>query len=90
MCFTGANLDPQVFGERASDFLPGRANADRLLTWNNELRDIRSCPSAAGCPAAPRGCPGTHLSIHLTERVVGYVVKSIEEDQDNGKLKAEL
>ena len=56
---TGANLDPAIFGSAASGdgasseweesdaaaFRPGRANADRLLTWNNELRAIRSCPT---------------------------------------------
>ena len=40
---SGANVDPAIFGSDANEFRPGRENADRLLTWNNELRDIRSC-----------------------------------------------
>ena len=40
---SGANVDPAIFGSDAMEFRPGRENADRLLTWNNELRDIRSC-----------------------------------------------
>ena len=43
MSTSGANVDPAVFGSDAMEFRPGRENADRLLTWNNELRDIRSC-----------------------------------------------
>ena len=43
MSTSGANVDPAIFGSDAMEFRPGRENADRLLTWNNELRDIRSC-----------------------------------------------
>ena len=32
-----------------------------------EWGDFKSCPSVAGCPAAPRGCPGTFLSMHLAK-----------------------
>ena len=73
--------------ESPETFRPGRANAERLMTWNNELGAIRSCPTAAGCPAAPRGCPGTHLAIHLTEKVVGVVVRAIEDYRESeGKV----
>ena len=44
---------------------------------------------AAGCPAAPRGCPGTYLAIHLTEKVVEFVVRDIERYHE-GKGKTEL
>lgn len=40
---SGANVDPAVWGEDALEFKTGRPNAERLMTWNNELGDIRSC-----------------------------------------------
>ena len=40
---SGANRDPTVFGEDAGTFRPGRENAERLLTWNNEYGEIREC-----------------------------------------------
>ncbi|CAE7555773.1 unnamed protein product [Symbiodinium sp. CCMP2456] len=62
-----ANHDPAVFGgphaqeEFASAFIPGRENADRLLTFVAELRDIRQCPNVTGCVQAPRFCLGAFL-----------------------------
>lgn len=74
---SGANRDPQVFEEPA-DFSPGRDNADRVLSWNAEVRDFRTCETVAGCPAAPRGCPGMFLSLRLSTRVVAFFVEGIQ------------
>lgn len=49
-----------------------------FVAWNNELDAIRSCPTAAGCPAAPRGCPGTHLALHLATKVTTFVVDAMD------------
>ena len=75
---SGANRDPQVFG-RPDDFLPGRVNAEKLLSWNNEWGHIRSCGTVAGCPMAPRGCPGAFLSLRLATKTVEFFVAGIEE-----------
>lgn len=75
---TGANRDPTFWGDDADEFKPGRPNAQKLMTWNNELDAIRSCPTAAGCPAAPRGCPGTHLALHLATKVTTFVVDAMD------------
>ena len=72
----GSNKDPSLFEEPLA-FRPGRKNALRLLTWNNELRDIRACPTAAGCDAAPRGCMGTHLSLRVATAVVEFFVSGL-------------
>jgi len=81
---SGANRDPTVFADPDA-FAPGRANAERLLTWNAELRDIR-----AG--TAPRGCPGTHLALRLATAVVAYFVPGIEAKLGDaqGKARADL
>ncbi|CAK9015418.1 Uncharacterized protein SCF082_LOCUS12748 [Durusdinium trenchii] len=73
---SGANRDPQVF-KNPHDFVPGRENAERLLSWNNEWGDFKSCPSVAGCPAAPRGCPGTFLSMNLAKQTVAFFIDKI-------------
>jgi hypothetical protein len=75
-----AHHDPAVFGgpdkdyEYAKKFIPGRENADRILTWGAELRDIKSCPTTAGCNAAPRPCPGVFLSYRVARDVISYFV----------------
>ncbi|CAK8988533.1 unnamed protein product [Durusdinium trenchii] len=62
-----ANFDPSVFGgpdrdqEYAMKFSPGRENADRMLNFVAELREIRKCPNVTGCEAAPRFCLGTFI-----------------------------
>ncbi|CAK9077439.1 unnamed protein product [Durusdinium trenchii] len=62
-----ANHDPAVFGGPSADqqyamsFIPGRENADRLLSFVGELREIRKCPNMTGCDAAPRFCLGTFM-----------------------------
>lgn len=54
MSTNGANHDPAVFGgpensqEYAMQWKPGRENAKKIMTWGNELADIKSCPTAAG------------------------------------------
>ena len=59
-------------------FDPSRPNLERVLTWNNEVGDMRRCGSAAGCASAPRGCPGTHLALHLTKEILGLFVQQWE------------
>ncbi|CAE8617495.1 unnamed protein product [Polarella glacialis] len=70
----GANLDPSVFQAPTSAFQPGRPEAERMLTFLNELGDIRKCPGAstAGCPAAPRPCPGTWLALRVAKATVAF------------------
>lgn len=76
-----AHHDPTVFGggkndgEYAKKFDPTRPNLDRVLTWGNELRDIRKCPTSAGCDAAPRPCPGTHLALRVAKSTLSYFIE---------------
>lgn len=84
---SAANYDPHVFGgpaqsaDYAKRFIPGRENADRLLTWVAELRDLNKCPDAAGCAHAPRPCPGTHLALYLaTEASKAFVAAAAERE----------
>ncbi|CAJ1342911.1 unnamed protein product [Effrenium voratum] len=77
MLTSAANNDPLIFKD-PSAFIPGRENAERLLSWNNEWGDFKSCPSVAGCPAAPRGCPGTFLSMHLAKNAVAFFIEGME------------
>eukprot|EP00929_Paragymnodinium_shiwhaense_P034296 TRINITY_DN18683_c0_g1_i1.p1 TRINITY_DN18683_c0_g1~~TRINITY_DN18683_c0_g1_i1.p1 ORF type:complete len:485 (-),score=95.74 TRINITY_DN18683_c0_g1_i1:366-1820(-) len=82
----GHNLDPAIFGgpnkdpEYAKKFIPGRENADRLMTWNNELRDVRKCGHAAGCSEAPRPCPGIHLSRRVLRQTIEFFIGGFEEE----------
>jgi len=71
---SGANMDPAVF-KNPEKFIPGRENAERLLSWNNEWSAFKSCDTVAGCPAAPRGCPGTFLSMKLARDTVAHFLK---------------
>jgi len=75
---SGANMDPQVFKEPHA-FIPNRPNGMKLLSWNNELDAFMSCDSVAGCPAAPRGCPGTWLSLRVATAAVGFFVDGLVE-----------
>lgn len=75
---SGSNVDPAVFKD-PHDFIPGRANANKLLSWNNELDAFASCPSVAGCDAAPRGCPGTWLSLRVATAAVEFFVGGMEQ-----------
>jgi len=79
MLSSGANHDPQIFKD-PHDFRPGRENAERLLSWNNEWGDFKSCPTVAGCPAAPRGCPGTFLSMHIAMETVKFFTLTPDAD----------
>ncbi|CAE8736853.1 unnamed protein product [Polarella glacialis] len=74
---SAANKDPQVFRD-PYNFVPGRENAERLLSWNNEWGDFSRCSTVAGCPEAPRGCPGTFLSMRLVTATVDFFVGGIE------------
>lgn len=92
-----ANRDPAVFGGPTKDpayanrFIPGRENADRLLTWINELRDMRKCANMSGCPAAPRPCPGAELAIRTLVRATSYFVERAETARQSvAKAKGEL
>ena len=82
---SGANRDPQVF-KNPHEFKPGRENAERLLSWNNEWGDFKSCPSVAGCPAAPRGCPGTFLSMTIAKETVAFFLNDMEKKQAASEL----
>merc|ERR1711904_752086 len=73
---SGANRDPTVYEDPLA-FKPGRKNALKVLTWNNEIGEIRKCKTVAGCPEAPRGCPGTHLSLRVATRVVESFVDGL-------------
>eukprot|EP00929_Paragymnodinium_shiwhaense_P092528 TRINITY_DN52465_c0_g2_i1.p1 TRINITY_DN52465_c0_g2~~TRINITY_DN52465_c0_g2_i1.p1 ORF type:complete len:485 (+),score=98.46 TRINITY_DN52465_c0_g2_i1:59-1513(+) len=78
------NHDPEVFGgpEKSNDyaqaFLPGRENADRLLNFVAEVRDIRKCPNMTGCDEAPRFCLGTFLMLRLNEQIATWYVEGLE------------
>jgi hypothetical protein len=79
MCLTSnANMDPAVFTEPHA-FRPGRPNSLRLMSWNNELGEFRKCATVAGCPEAPRTCPGAHFSLRLATKVVEFFVAGIEK-----------
>ena len=68
-----------AFNRYAKAFVPGRENADRLLTWVSELRDIRVCPSPAlGCDTSPRNCPGAELAQRIIAQVTTYFLEGIE------------
>ena len=68
---SGANKDPAVFSDPET-FKPGRANAEKLMTWNNELSAIRECDGSRPCAQAPRGCPGTAASLRIATEVVRF------------------
>lgn len=78
MSTNGANHDPSIFGgekhelEYAMQWKPGRENSDKIMTWGNELAAIKTCPTAAGCEAAPRPCPGAHLALRLGESAMKH------------------
>jgi len=74
---SGANFDPTVF-ENPKEFIPNRLNSDKLMSWNNELGAFAKCPSVAGCPEAPRGCPGTWLSLRIATQAVDYFIQGLE------------
>jgi len=80
----GANADPEVFGgpskdlSHAKEFIPGRENADRVLSFAAELRDIRQCPNMTGCEVAPRFCLGAELALKVIEDVLSLVLESME------------
>ena len=71
---SSANMDPTIFDEPRA-FRPGRPNAERLLTWNNELGDIRK-------GTAVRGCPGTFLALRLATQAVAFFAGGIHERQE--------
>jgi len=83
-----ANRDPAVFANPDA-FSPGRHDADRLLSWNAELRDIRACgPRGAmvNCSTAPRPCPGTHLSLRLARAVMLFFADGLERRKSIGRF----
>jgi len=77
-----AGFDPNVWGgpskslEHAKTFIPGRENREQVISWMNELGDIRKCPNMTGCDAAPRFCPGAELTQRLTKQVVDFYIKT--------------
>eukprot|EP00929_Paragymnodinium_shiwhaense_P108818 TRINITY_DN75159_c0_g1_i1.p1 TRINITY_DN75159_c0_g1~~TRINITY_DN75159_c0_g1_i1.p1 ORF type:complete len:468 (-),score=73.43 TRINITY_DN75159_c0_g1_i1:61-1464(-) len=76
---TGANNDPSVF-ENPLEFRVGRGNVERQLTFNAEIQDVRKCPNSttAGCPAAPRPCPGMWLAIRVAKAAVTFFTDSYD------------
>jgi len=76
-----ACYDPNIWGGPSKDpayadkFIPGRENRERLLTFMNELQDIKKCSDMSGCDAAPRFCPGTFLAIRLARQAADLYVK---------------
>jgi len=87
MAFLSANTahhDPDVFGGPKHDytwtnrFIPGRENADRIVAFGAEYRDIKKCKTAAGCPEAPNFCPFTHMSFRIARDTLLYFEKGIE------------
>lgn len=87
-----SSYDPNVFGGPSKDpgyarkFLPGRENSQRILTWMNELQDIRKCPNMTGCEAAPRFCPGAELSNRLGRQMTEFYIQHCT----GGKSKDEM
>jgi len=75
---SGSNMDPAVF-EDPHAFIPGRRNAEKVLSWNNELDNFAKCKTIAGCPEAPRGCPGTWLSLRIATDTVSHFVGPLEK-----------
>ncbi|CAE8653216.1 unnamed protein product [Polarella glacialis] len=73
--------DPAVWGGPAKDpayaaeFIPGRDNRERVMSWMSELGDIRKCPNMTGCDAAPRFCPGAELTQRLTRQTADFYLK---------------
>ncbi|CAL1139653.1 unnamed protein product [Cladocopium goreaui] len=80
-----ANHDPSVFGGPSADqqyamtFIPGRENADRMLTFVGELREIRKCPNVTGCDAAPRFCLGTFMLQRIMKQIGFYYIQGLED-----------
>jgi len=83
---SGANKDPTLYPD-PYEFKPDRANLDRILTWNAELRDIRKCKDTAGFPSckdAPRPCPGTWLALRVAKAAVGFFMEGVEKSLSSG------
>ena len=71
----GPNKDP----EYAEKFIPGRENAERVIAWISELKDIRSCPNMTGCAAAPRFCAGAELSLRLGRVMTDFFLEGLSK-----------
>ena len=88
-----ANHDPAVFGGPSADqqyamkFIPGRENADRLLTFVGELREVRKCPNMTGCDAAPRFCLGTFMLQRIMKQIGFFYIEGLEA---GGALREEM
>lgn len=86
------NHDPEVFGgssksdDYARTFISGRKNADRILNFVSELRDIRKCPNMTGCEEAPRFCMGTFLTLRLNAQVGSWYVQGLEKELSKQEL----
>ena len=78
------NHDPLVFGgpkksqEYAMEFIPGRENADRLLSFVAELREIKKCRNITGCPEAPRFCMGTFMLQRIMKQIGLWFLEGLE------------
>jgi len=82
---SGANSDPSVFPD-PKEFRIDRPNHDRMLSFNNEPRDIRKCKNtgglARGCKEAPRPCPGTWLALLLAKATLAFFMNGVEKSLD--------
>lgn len=85
-----ANIDATIFGGEnisdsyATEFHPERENAERLLTFNGELLEMRRCGHAKGypeCKKAARACPGTFLALHIMQTVTTWFADSMDVPQ---------
>merc|ERR1711879_765172 len=88
------NHDPKVFGgpgktkedrdAYARAFIPGRENADRVLNFMAEPRDIRKCPNMTGCEHAPRFCMGTFICPRMMAQFGSWYVEGRDAGAGKG------
>jgi len=81
-----ANRDPSTFSN-PNTFDSDRTELDDILSWNGKLRDV----VARNYSAAPRFCPGYHLSVKVAADVCFQMTKDLNPwgtaAQDKGEIK---
>lgn len=68
-----ANRDASVF-PNPSSFNPERPEIGESLSWNGRLQDV----IARNYSAAPRFCPGYHLSVKIAEAVCSHLTVKLD------------